>query len=241
MVFKDEEVSSRILSVINDAKKYVVIVSPYVHLWGHARNALELANKRGVDVTFLVRADSDILRGADVKWLVDHRVDVRSVDRLHAKVYVNENTTILSSMNLLESSSKNSLEIGILVRDDGDDRAVREYIDATLMKLAKPLGQYSRTIITAKTAGKPRTKPTTAAAATKATTHPRASIRKGICIRCKRGLDFDPERPLCDKCYQIWARYSDEEYEEEYCHRCGKEAETSYVKPLCWPCYKTTA
>ena len=30
----------------------------------------------------------------------------------------------------------------------------------------------------------------------------------------------------------------DEEYEEEFCHECSKDWETSFLKPLCLKCFK---
>ena len=145
IVFNDEEVSSRILSIIDDAKESVVFVTPYIRLWEHVKDALKLATKRGVKVTFLVRADPEVVGGPDVKWLQDAKIDVRKVERLHAKIYLNEDSIILSSMNLIESSSKNSLEIGTLIGNRDEKQAIRDYIELTLWKLAKPLDQREET------------------------------------------------------------------------------------------------
>ena len=57
------------------------------------------------------------------------------------------------------------------------------------------------------------------------------------CIRCKEPIPFDPDRPLCDDCFKSWKRYENWDYEEDYCHRCGADWDTSYAKPLCRPCY----
>lgn len=40
-VFVDQEVTSLILSVFDEANEYVVAVTPYLELWGHARTAIE--------------------------------------------------------------------------------------------------------------------------------------------------------------------------------------------------------
>ena len=62
-------------------------------------------------------------------------------------------------------------------------------------------------------------------------------VTGGRCIRCKESIPFDPDRPLCDDCFASWNRYENWDYEEEYCHRCGADWDTSYAKPLCRPCY----
>jgi predicted amidophosphoribosyltransferase len=51
-------------------------------------------------------------------------------------------------------------------------------------------------------------------------------------------MDLNPDKPLCSKCYPIWAKDSDETYPEKYCHICGKESKQSVEKPVCYPCYK---
>jgi len=37
---------------------------------------------------------------------------------------------------------------------------------------------------------------------------------------------------MCLECYREW-QYDDDEYYEEYCHRCGKSNDTTLEKPLC--------
>ena len=58
------------------------------------------------------------------------------------------------------------------------------------------------------------------------------------CIRCKSILPFNPERPLCKACYAEWAEYENEDYEEDYCHFCGREKDVTFAKPVCYSCYK---
>ncbi len=117
-VFVDEEVQSAILSIIRNAKKYVVVVTPYVGLveprgqWHLAQQAVKDAITRGVRMTFVVRKDWTNEKEAldDLEWLLESKVDVRTVDRLHAKIYLNESSLLVSSMNLKGSSASGSLE-----------------------------------------------------------------------------------------------------------------------------------
>jgi hypothetical protein len=60
----------------------------------------------------------------------------------------------------------------------------------------------------------------------------------GYCIRCRSQMEFNPDKPLCSKCYQIWAKYSDKAYPEKYYHVCGKESKQAVEKPVCYSCYK---
>jgi hypothetical protein len=45
-------------------------------------------------------------------------------------------------------------------------------------------------------------------------------------------------KPLCADCFRQWNKYQDEDYEEKYCHSCGKSTKTSFAKPLCMACWK---
>lgn len=59
---------------------------------------------------------------------------------------------------------------------------------------------------------------------------------KGFCIRCAVKVEYDLALPLCEKCHTIWARFKNKDYEEECCHQCGAEAETTFREPLCADC-----
>lgn len=102
VIYVDEEVPSQVLNIIKEAEKYVVVVSPWIKLWGHAENAFKIAFKKGTEVTVIVRNDSKLLESDSLTWLVNSGAKVFSADNLHAKIYFNENEVIVSSMNLLQ-------------------------------------------------------------------------------------------------------------------------------------------
>lgn len=63
--------------------------------------------------------------------------------------------------------------------------------------------------------------------------------------RCGDDIQLNPEKPRCRDCYEEWLEEGDEadgeyEYEESYCHMCGKEAEVYSSKPLCYSCYRSS-
>lgn len=60
----------------------------------------------------------------------------------------------------------------------------------------------------------------------------------GYCMRCKKSIKMNPEKPLCSDCYKEWKIYSNPEYTEKYCHSCGKPNKGSLLKPVCYECYK---
>lgn len=66
----------------------------------------------------------------------------------------------------------------------------------------------------------------------------RTKISKGYCIRCGDRKKFDFEKPLCGECYEEWAYYQNPEYEEECCHKCGRDWGTTIDRPLCTACWR---
>lgn len=229
-VFVDGEVSPKIVSLINEAKSYVVLISPYLSLWRHVSMAIEQAVKRGVQVVLLVRNDPEVVQGPDVKTLRAIGVRLFKVDGLHAKVYMNEFTVIVSSMNMTQSSTQNSFEIAIALSNEEDAARVRSYVRDSLMRIAVPLGQARHEEQQA-----PRAEGPVAGFLRKVFT----SIGMvGTCIRCGDPIPLNDEKPLCDDCYREWAAWANPEYRERYCHSCGEPSPVTYARPLCRPCYR---
>lgn len=216
----DDEVETAVLSVIREAKSSLVIVSPYLKLWTRAKQAIEQALTRRVNITFYVRIKESRIDNESVAWLTSRGVKVYAVDWLHAKIYLNETTTLVSSMNMLESSVQNSMEIAMLVRDHNDVQRIRDYV-VRLRALAQPVGSGG---------------PASVSSVAHSSQAPRQSPA-GFCIRCGTDLVLDPSKPLCDGCYDSWAEWGNEDYLENVCHACGRRAKVTHARPLCKRCY----
>jgi predicted GIY-YIG superfamily endonuclease len=61
---------------------------------------------------------------------------------------------------------------------------------------------------------------------------------RGYCIRCRDRKKFEVGRPLCLDCYDVWVQYSNPDYIEDHCHKCGREWDTSIERPLCTSCWR---
>lgn len=225
-VFTNDEVAPQLLDIIQEAEKYVIIVTPYIKLWRHAQAAFSLAVKRKVKVTAVVRCENEILvrsDNEDVTWLQNNGVKVRMAEYLHAKIYLNEHKVLVSSMNLTGFSTTNSLEIALLIQDEEAERQVRGYVTHSLMPLAVPV-RGVKPELTHQPAREPRRSDSPAVA--------------GACIRCRLPIALNPSRPLCPGCYEVWNQWGDEDYPEDFCHACGQPSGTAYARPLCQNCYR---
>jgi phosphatidylserine/phosphatidylglycerophosphate/cardiolipin synthase-like enzyme len=236
-VFVDDEVASQVIDIVREAQQYAVIITPYLKLWRHPQTALELAVKKGVQVTVIVRSkDGAPENPGDIPWLLNNGIRVLAVESLHAKIYLNENRVFVTSMNLLESSMKGSLELGLAIQDKQAERQIRDYVNSTVMPQAKqvraPQIEPREQPVNRPAQPEPRPRPTT--------THAQSTQQTaaGVCIRCGRPLYPNPDKPLCDDCYDKWAEYENEDYAERFCHICGRPWETSYARPLCRDCFR---
>jgi hypothetical protein len=84
-----------IVSLVKNAKKFVVIVSPYNDLtgWDDLKNALNGAARK-IEVSYYVRA------GEGRKGLDGLNVKIYEVEMLHAKMFFSESEAMISSGNL---------------------------------------------------------------------------------------------------------------------------------------------
>jgi len=111
-LIKPLEISARILTLLDESEERVIIVSPYMKIskWYKLSNKLKRLKNRGVPVDIYVRDDpSNTTTYEDLDEL---GFRYKKVPNLHCKLYLNERTGILSSMNLLLSSELNFIEIG---------------------------------------------------------------------------------------------------------------------------------
>ena len=79
------------------------------------------------------------------------------------------------------------------------------------------------------------------------------SSSEDFCIRCREDIPYNPGRPYCRSCFRSWAKWENPEYEEDYCHGCGREMDvqvkagpltgsysfppSSMDRPECRSCY----
>ena len=61
---------------------------------------------------------------------------------------------------------------------------------------------------------------------------------KGFCIRCGNSIAANAARPYCNRCFTIWNKFKNPEFEEKHCHICGKEHKVTMEKPVCLKCYR---
>ncbi len=138
-IIKPSEISGKIMSLIEDANKFVVIVSPYYNLnkWDKLIKKIDAAKKRNIEFTFFVRepeSNSDYQCILEVKKIGFTPIEI---ERLHAKIYLNESEAIISSMNLNFSSDSNSLDIAVKTESQKEYQEVFKFYEKYIKQETK--------------------------------------------------------------------------------------------------------
>jgi hypothetical protein len=124
-------ISSEILNVIYNAEKYLVIVSPYVDFWTRMSNDLKAAINRGVKIDFYTRLDSNNVHSWE--QIESLGIKPRLIPNLHAKLYFNDKTGVISSMNLLSISNNSSIEIGCKIDTPEEVKELENFVNTFII------------------------------------------------------------------------------------------------------------
>ena len=202
---------SKVASILDTAKQFVYIVSPYIELSTEQELNFEGATKRNVKTVIIYRKkeSSSLQERESLRFLKGlPNIQLISILDLHAKIYANENEAVLSSRNLTNRKEGCSIEVGVVF-----DRTEQTYQDL-INTVEKMKGYVKAKEITS------------------------ANDEVGYCIRCRRPIPYDCSHPLCWECYQEWSLYGNEEYQERFCHKCGRETYgITFRKPVEPRCY----
>ena len=111
-IIAPSKISGEIFSIIDEADKHLVLISPYIQVtsWPKLTSRLKSVVSRGVKFRMYVRDGQDNLKSID--QLQKLGIAPYLIPNLHTKLYFNEKEALTTSMNLLRSSDQHSLEIG---------------------------------------------------------------------------------------------------------------------------------
>ena len=93
---KPSESIDTIISVIEEAKEFVILVSPYTDLrgWENLKNAINSAAKKGVEVLYYVREEEGVPGTEELN------VTLFEVPNLHSKMFFSETEAVIGSAHL---------------------------------------------------------------------------------------------------------------------------------------------
>jgi len=244
-------VQAALIEIIKNAESELYIISPYLKIAQQTQNYLKNSDKKNIQLTIISRSDADI-SPETLGFLSElNHAKIKLCDNLHTKCYLNEKQGLITSMNLHEHSQTHNWEMGI-----GFFKSVDLDIFTETLKEIDEINGTSRPNSNIKSQSVRLTtqQQYQQKAPQKMIHKPKEAPKKGVltkmldtvlgeeayCIRCGEPLEgYNIEKPLCDRCYPIWAQFKKQDYPEKFCHACGQEkSNISYQKPVCYDCYK---
>ena len=133
LILDTYETNTWISHISEDARKHLVIICPYLKINEKLRRTIEVADRKGVNL-FIIYGKRELDEGT-MTWLKGLRhSNIANIKDLHAKLYMNEEFAVISSMNLYEYSQVNNEELGVLCGRK-EDRAEFKDITFQVMRL----------------------------------------------------------------------------------------------------------
>ncbi len=171
---------------------------------------------------------------------------------LHAKCYFNEQSMVITSLNLYDFSEQNNREMGVLVTNGEDKELFKEAVGEARriisMATLQNLGEKRREQTSVKRPEKAKVAPTSAKDSPGVTLlrgfaeilSEASGSKRGYCIRCGGRIPYNLDYTYCSTCFSDWVKHrGNPNYIERkgHYHTCGNSAATSRVKPECSSCY----
>lgn len=128
------EISSKLMTLIEEAKTELILVSPYVKIdnWGKMKSCIDRAIDRNVKITFIARKNAE----QDLTYIKSLKLNLILINDLHAKVYINDKNAIVTSQNITQSSDINSIEIGYLSENPRERKELIDFVNQYITPIA---------------------------------------------------------------------------------------------------------
>lgn len=138
------EIASKIMTLIVEAEKELILVSPYVNInyWEKMKRSLQIALSKEVDLHFIIRENAD----NEINALKNLGIYPIKIKDLHAKVYINDKYAIVTSQNIIEYSDINSIDVGYVTETEDERIELINYVNTYISKV-----KYSKAIPEVKT------------------------------------------------------------------------------------------
>lgn len=257
-ILDTDETTTWISHISEDAKRHILIISPYLKINQRLRRILEVADSKGVGI-YMVYGKRK-LEQETMDWMKGLRhSNIAFVPNLHAKLYMNEDDAVMSSMNLYEFSQVNNEELGIHFSSKDDkalfkdltshalriiSRAEREHGQWDLRTIGRPVngvfGRSRSAVPPQQPVPAPKVQ-TTAPAVRSPERRGPASKATGRCIRCGGRIPAGNMLVYCGRCFESWSRNPNIHYVEPdgVCCICGEHHFSSASHPSCARCFES--
>lgn len=124
-LIKPKQISGEIMTLLDEADEKVIIVSPYAQAknWKKLQNTFDNLIKRNIPIEFYYRKGENKTK-EEIESL---SIEAIPVEKLHCKIYMNEKTAVVASMNLYEFSDNNSLDIAYKTESKKEYKGLKQF------------------------------------------------------------------------------------------------------------------
>lgn len=233
-----DDAYSQIVRIVSKAVNKIVLITPFIKIPDDLLERLRDMDKNGVKTTVVCR-EKDLKPDEKSELKKLKYLDLRFDEDLHAKCFYNEESMVITSLNLYEHSQLRNREMGILLNLKDDPEVFKEALseaefivrrakkDSTMKSIFGGIMKEAKSVIDSSLSEEPK----------RTRTQSRAKP-EGYCIRCNASIAFDTKAPYCPDCYTVWKKYKDPDYKEKFCHQCGTKESASMNKPVCISCFR---
>lgn len=228
-ILKTHQISAAVIELIEATKEYCYLVSPYIKMWQLLDRALGKASEQNKRITVIIRSGSE--ENAHVRKLLAYGFEIVVLDFLHTKLYLNESSAIVSSMNLYDTSSTRNHELALQLGKQETRKLKQEIIEQDLLAVP-PVHHFAGKHTAAKKAEDQ-----------KMLAFQAELTSKGFCVVCNTKIDFDSSRllwPTIVRCKPCWAKLpfpdAPHQFRIRCCHYCGEPLDSVLTEPCHHAC-----
>lgn len=201
-------ISYKLEQMIKATEKKLVLISPFLKLNKRIREHLAYKSNEGVEIQ-VIYGKKD-LNDEEFDWLKKlPNIKINFCENLHAKCYLNESKALITSMNLYNFSQANNNEMGIYT-DKNTDANLFNDVGQEVKRLTK-ISEEKIDNINSNNVPEGASEEME-----KEIEEMEAMISDSYCIRCADDIAFDLSSPYYYNCYQVWKKFKDPDYEENF-------------------------
>ena len=128
-----------------ETKNILWVCSPYLGLDAHKIFSQEILKNPPADIRFIFRvSDGAVKRGEvnpyEIQYFMEHfkGSSIRSHDTFHSKIYIFDDSALITSANLTKAAFESNIEVGVLL-DASQVDEVKTFFSTRLWENAKPV------------------------------------------------------------------------------------------------------
>ena len=184
---RHRSITTEIEEIFWKAKEFIVVVSPYLKVPDDLQSRFKTTAAKLEEVIVIYGKEEELHEKTRAFLNELPKTDVLYCKNLHAKCYLNEQSAVITSLNLYDFSINNNIEMGILI-SKAQDPEIYEDIENEVRHIVEqsqePAWRKQKSIVR------------------RFFNRMKKPEAQAFCIRCKATIDKNTEKPFCKDCLE---------------------------------------